>query len=779
MRNINLTSFLKYTFFICVCLFSNFNVFSQQKSDKVSADVADLAAYGLLDVTASPYFADSTGKIDCTEVLQQAIIDARTTKKACFFPSGHYLISNTLSCEIPVYKLPIVGGQQGKLEDACGKYMDGDSKTQHYWQNTSDKIVLIGSNKNGRPVIHLKQGADGFQSSTSPKPVIKIWAQTRDDRGGTVDPANPCLIATPNWGVEQPNILFNCAYKGIDIELGGNPGAIGLRFSGSQGCYLMDAKVYAKNAHAGFNNCPGQGGGTYNIEVEGGEYGLKIENLYRFPLLAGCKFTGQTKACVYNQYSDLAWVFTGSYFEPATTGMAFDLLNAYRTYGGLCLVDCAAKISQNAVFAKTKTTGENIILENTYLKGFNKFSTVDATAIDPSKWTLVKEYSYCKEGSLNMINGNTSTSTVFNSEDSSEPEILAIQRKHWTPVPAFDEPGVVNVRDYGAKGDNLTIDTDAFKAALAAGDKVFVPKGTYIVNEALTLGPNQHIFGNPKIYTEIKNSIATADDVNATSSISFLKPSSIFWKAGKGAYVFCEGSLSFSGNGGGRFYGMPKMKTIGGNIAPLSIYSYNVERGNTNPMSEIKNAKNINIYYFKVEAGTVSSGTGKDFNTPVKIIDSENIRLYSVTGVTKTIEDRPIVDVVNSQNVMVALVKSLDTSTSSAPAINETVGSEKTLFERNKALCMFIRNQPTAFSILNDNNVKIYPNPISNQFSIDTNGKYEKIEIFSNLGVKLFEKEIKDNTKQTYDNLDFLPAGIHFLNLIGKNEKQVIKIMKW
>ncbi len=748
------------------------------KSVNVTADVVDLAAYGLLDVTASPYFADPTGHTDCTEALQQAIIDARTQKKACFFPSGHYLISNTLSCEIPVYKLPIEGGMQGKLEDTCGKYMDGDNKTQHYWQNTSDKIVLIGSNKNGRPIIHLKQGADGFQSSTSPKPVIKIWAQTRDDREGTVVPNNPCLVATPNWGIEQPNILFNCAYKGIDIELGGNPGAIGLRFSGSQGCYLMDAKVYATNAHAGFNNCPGQGGGTYNIEVDGGEYGLKIENLYRFPLLAGCKFTGQTKACVYNQYSDLAWVFTGSYFEPATTGIAFDLSNAYRTYGGLCLVDCAAKISQNSVFAKTKTTGENIILENTYLKGFNKFSTVDVTAIDPSKWTLVKEYSFCKEGSLNMINGNTSTSTIFNSEDSSEPDILAIQRKHWTPVPAFDEPGVVNVRDYGALGNNFANDTQAFKDALAAGDKVFVPKGTYIVNEVLTLGLNQHLFGNPKIYTEIKNSVTTADDVNATSSISFLKPLEISWKAGKGAYVFCEGSLSFSGNGGGRFYGMPKIKTIGGNIAPLSIYSYNVERGNTNPMSEIKNARNINIYYFKVEAGTVSSGSGNDFNTPVKITDSENIRLYSVTGVTKTIEDRPIVDVVNSQNVMVALVKSLDTSTSSAPAINETVGNAKTLFERNKVLCMFIRNQTTAFPIINNNNVKIFPNPISNQFSFNSDGSFEKIEIFSNLGVKLYEKEIKGNSNQTFDNLDFLPVGIHVLNLIGKNEKNVIKIMK-
>ncbi|MBV5342958.1 hypothetical protein JZU68_04900, partial [bacterium] len=80
----------------------------------------------------------------------------------------------------------------GKLEDACGRYQDGDNKKQHYWQNSSDKIVLIGSNKNGRPVIHLKPGADGFQSSTNPKPAIKIWAQSRDDRGGTVNPADPC-----------------------------------------------------------------------------------------------------------------------------------------------------------------------------------------------------------------------------------------------------------------------------------------------------------------------------------------------------------------------------------------------------------------------------------------------------------------------------------------------------------------------------------------------------------------------------------------------------------
>ena len=48
----------------------------------------------------------------------------------------------------------------------------------------------------------------------------------------------------------------------------------------------------------------------------------------------------------------------------------------------------------------------------------------------------------------------------------------------------------VNVRWFGAKGDDTADDTAAFQAALATGKNVFVPNGTYRVVSTLTIGAN-------------------------------------------------------------------------------------------------------------------------------------------------------------------------------------------------------------------------------------------------------------------------------------------------
>ena len=48
-----------------------------------------------------------------------------------------------------------------------------------------------------------------------------------------------------------------------------------------------------------------------------------------------------------------------------------------------------------------------------------------------------------------------------------------------------------NVKDYGAVGDNKTDDTEAFKKAVSEAEKdglpVYVPAGTYIISDTITL----------------------------------------------------------------------------------------------------------------------------------------------------------------------------------------------------------------------------------------------------------------------------------------------------
>lgn len=157
---------------------------------------ADPRAAGCLDVTRPPYSADPTGTHDATEAIQRAVNDARDQWMACFFPEGTYLISDTISCEQQVSKLP--------------RPRRTDTKVQHYWDKPH-RIVMIGSTRGKRPVLKLAPNAPGFDDPENPKRAVWIWAQTRDDAPGSEE---------PEWGKEQPNISFSHIFRGIDIISG-------------------------------------------------------------------------------------------------------------------------------------------------------------------------------------------------------------------------------------------------------------------------------------------------------------------------------------------------------------------------------------------------------------------------------------------------------------------------------------------------------------------------------------------------------------------------------
>ena len=60
-------------------------------------DAAPLNVSGFLDVTAPPYLADNSGRIDCTAALQRAVDDARAQFLAVYLPHGTYTISDTIT----------------------------------------------------------------------------------------------------------------------------------------------------------------------------------------------------------------------------------------------------------------------------------------------------------------------------------------------------------------------------------------------------------------------------------------------------------------------------------------------------------------------------------------------------------------------------------------------------------------------------------------------------------------------------------------------------------
>ena len=78
------------------------------------------------------------------------------------------------------------------------------------------------------------------------------------------------------------------------------------------------------------------------------------------------------------------------------------------------------------------------------------------------------------------------------------------------------------------------------------------------------------------------------------------------------------------------------------------------------------------------------------------------------------------------------------------------------------------------FSINNDNNIKIFPNPSSTIFKIVSDTKIDKITLFDTLG-----KEILTQTQNNNEiNIEKLSKGIYLIEIFSENEKIYKKLIK-
>lgn len=646
-----------------------------------------LRQLGLLDVTQPPYRADPTGATDSTKAIQQAVNDARDRGLVCFFPGGTYVISDTLSCEQLVRPLD------------RPRHVDGG--TQHYWP-VLRPMVLLGSTRGKRPVLKLAAGAKNFDAPTRPKHLVWIWAQTWSDAPGKEEPV---------WGKEQANISFNHIFRGIDIDIRGHAGAIGIRHSGSQGSTMQEVTVHAEGAYAGLNCCPGQGGGTHHVEVIGGQYGIVIEPDSRFPLLNACVFRDQTRAAI--RYakggSQVPTLLVGCQLEPAGD-TAVDLTTE-RAYAGISMVDCVIALRPGGVLAKTKKP-ENIFLENTFVRGAESVLTGGSKLPSPTQWTRIDRFSSSTEQGVNLLNGVVAMGTVAHWAAAADaPDYAALRRKHWPSSPSFEDPGTVNVRDFGAQGDGTTDDTAAFSKAIAAHDKVFVPSGDYRLSGTLRLKANTHLFGLSRSFASLGGAarrdagepgpspeddsftLETPDDAEAAPGLSFLTVRGrVQWPSGHGSAILPRTGFHLSGNGGGRFYGMMAMGrplVFSGLRQPTAFYALNVERITVNPQSQITNSEHVRVYYFKVEAGTIQRPNAGDGNTPCRISDSRDVRIYCFYGNVRQLGDRPMLEVVNARDVLVAQLKAFQPG--SFPHIAETWGPVKAILPSAQACALFLR----------------------------------------------------------------------------------------
>lgn len=643
---------------------------------------------GCLDVTRPPYEADPSGAQDATEAIQRAVNDARDHGLVCFFPEGTYLISDTISCEQKVAKLD------------KPRHVDGG--TQHYWP-VHQPIVLMGSTKGKRPVLKLSPDAKGFNDPANPKLAVRIWAQTWFDAPGKEEPV---------WGKEQANISFNHFFRGIDLDIRGHAGAVGIRHSGSQGSTMQDVTILAEGAHAGLNCCPGQGGGTYNVRVTGGSFGIVLEPDSRFPILTGCEFEGQTKACI--RYarggSQVPTLLAGCRLAPAAP-CAVDFTTE-KGYAGISLVECVVELPPGGVICKTGKP-ENIFLEDTLVRGAESVRTGGGPLPSPGDWTRIDRYSSHKDGAVNLVNGELGAGEIARwTAKVGEPDFAAIRAKHYSPGPSFEDADAANVRDYGARGDGSTDDTGAFVRAIAARDKVFVSHGHFVLSGTLRLRPGTHLFGLHRSFSSIgapgdrrshgepgpspeadSFTLETVDAPEAAPGLSFLTVRGrVAWRSGRGTWMLPRAAPTISGNGGGRFYGLMAMGRpliLEGIRQPTAFYALNVERVNTNPQAEFRDCSQLRLYYFKVESGTIQHEKARDGNTPARITGSKDVRVYCMYGNVRKLEGKPMLEVVDSRDIAVSQLKAFFPG--EFPHLTEVAGGKTQVVPSSETCALFVR----------------------------------------------------------------------------------------
>lgn len=659
-------------------------------ADTPAAD--PLLEIGCLDVTRAPYRADPTGQTDSTRALQRAIDDARDRGLVCFFPTGTYLVSDTLSCSVRMRKVP--------------RPLHVDGGTEHYMPIQTPN-VLIGSTKGPRPVIKLAPDAKGFDDPARPKQMVWIWAQTYFDAPGREEPI---------WGKEQSNINFNHHFIGIDLDVRGHAGAIGIRHSGSQGSTLANVTIHAEGAYTGLSNCCGQGGGTYGIEVVGGRHGIVIDSDSRFPLLTACVFRGQTQDCVGYKGNaiQVPTMFVGCEFRPVGS-VAIDM-STTRSHGGLSLLDCVCELPTGSAVAVATGKRENLFVEDTHVRGATALFSGGPALTEG--WSLVGQFSSGTEDAVQIINGEESPADVVRIGPApTAPAVEEIRRRHFSGLPSFEDADAVNVKAFGAKGDGRTDDTAAFRRAVQASDKVFVPKGDFRLSGRLELGERTRLFGLSRSFCSIgleraartaeggkasaaekrgAFTLATPNSTAAAPALYYLNvEGTVDWRCGRGIWILLGGTPTFSGQAGGRFYGggIGKSQVVEHIRQPTAFYALNVERALTHPQCEIRGCAHVRIYYFKVEAGSIQPGSpniDRDANTPCRITGSRDIRVYGMQGNVLKLVNQPMLEIVDSSNVLVCQLKAFKSG--DFPHLRETRAGKTLEIPSTQRCALFVRD---------------------------------------------------------------------------------------
>ena len=618
-----------------------------------------LAQIGILDVTASPFFADKTGKTDSTKSIQKAINYARDKQLVCYFPPGDYLVSDTLDC------------------------------TRNFYRRSTNKVLgarqfpclLVGSSGTQRSRIYLKDFSDGFNSARQKKYLFHFWAR------------NEKLPNKP-----QPNISWNQGLINIDIYIGkGNDGAVAIRHRGAQGSTIQDCNIYNAYGHTGIEGGIGSGGYIANIKIIGGKVGLDFNKTQPVPTIVGATLKGQSRrSIIYRGRQSL--VLVGCEIEYTGNQVAIEAKEYGTPFTGQMAIVDSKIAASNGIGIATDT---NIYINNSYIQADKVISHKNGYLLegDSTKWLHVIEYALGVPPSNNKLGAFTSPvifndikkTMLINAEFSESPHLVSKKHDWGNAACYWDSDTAVNIKEppYNAMGNGISDDTKALQLAIDNEVCIFLPKGYYKISKTLKLRPNTKIVGVAPHLSIVMASkemdspdglMLTPSDGSSDVGLSFLSLYSplgsnqstlLKWQGNGvvrsvnfstmpplGGYskhkkrnIFNKPLVSITGNGQGLWYGFfqegigegegYRHISINDTSGPLSFYQFNLEYARSLFNAEILNSSNVSIYGLKAEGN----------HRALSVKDSNNVKIIGYGGNASAFPDSALFYISKSNDI--------------------------------------------------------------------------------------------------------------------------------
>ncbi len=422
----------------------------------------------IIDVTKAPYFADNTGRVDCTETLIAALNDtlrpniggreaakqklladpdpnARISfeirkennvlyvifpeelekTRILYFPNGTYLVSDTISYTLTDLRNILAGRPTYEM---------------------NRQIHFMGESRDG-VVIKLKDNCRGFEYGAD-KPVVSFMR------------------------AESSNIAMSNSFENITIDVGaGNPGAVGLVFFGNNSGTVKNVRILSSDperaGYAGLevNHEIVSGCFIKNLEVEGFDYGVRAIPVRNFSVFEDIRLKDQRRVGFY--INNMIISIRRLYSQNTCPGLVADNALCHVT-----LVD-STLVGGNPFDSAVECKAGSCFVRNVTTEGY-RFGLRFAYA------AAVKE-GYIAEYVSDEVH------TAFDTEMRSAP--VSVPETPELPY-SLDADDWAYVEDFGAVGDGKTDDTAAIQAAMNSGKKyVLFGAGRYFLTDSVIVPP--------------------------------------------------------------------------------------------------------------------------------------------------------------------------------------------------------------------------------------------------------------------------------------------------